>query len=157
MRVDRFEGRWQKHTKDNWRNVLDQRERQLEIGQLLVVIECKQPIPALLLGEFLSALSKDYRKLNRGRTLVVSRVEEGSIWIILVDLAQASLPYVKDTVAAAKGTKAIVDLGKSIIGLIKTLKGGEDGPENLPAKTPDRTVEKIVKIAAETGNDVRIG
>lgn len=127
-----------------------------EVAKIVLVIENRQPVPALTLSELLAALARDYRKQNRARTLVVARIEDGSIWITLLDMAQATLPYAKDAVAAAKGGKAIIDFGKSLAGLLKAKKNDQASAEQLQSKAPKRSIEKLVKLAVDANCNVRL-
>jgi hypothetical protein len=127
-----------------------------EMAKIVLVIENRQPIPALALSELLAALARDYRKQNRARTLVVARVEDGSIWITLLDMAQAASPYAKGAVEAAKGSKAIIDFGKSLAGLLNAKKNHQDPAEQLQSNAPGRSIEKLVKLAVDANCNVRI-
>lgn len=127
-----------------------------EGASIVIVIENRQPVSALALSELLAAFARDYRKQNRNRTLVVERVENGSIWITLLDMAQAALPYAKGAVEAAKGSKAIIDFGKSLIGLLKLKKNNPASPEQLQSKAPERSIEKLVKLAVDANCNVRL-
>tara|TARA_R110000868_G_scaffold198474_4_gene444892 strand:- start:36281 stop:36682 length:402 start_codon:yes stop_codon:yes gene_type:complete len=129
---------------------------QEEVAKIVLVIENGQPVPALALSELLAALARDYRKQNRARTLVVARVEDGSIWITLLDMAQAALPYAKGAVEAAKGSKAIIDFGKSLVGLLKAKKSDQASAEQLKSKAPERSIEKLVKLAVDANCNVRL-
>jgi len=131
-------------------------EMREDMDRVVLVIENRQPVPALALSELLAALARDYRKQNRARTLVVSRVEDGSIWITLLDMAQAALPYAKGAAEAAKGGKAVVDFGKSLASLMKLKKNGQDASKKTQEKTPIRSIEKMVKLAVEANCGVRI-
>lgn len=126
------------------------------VAKIVLVIENRQPVPALALSELLAALARDYRQQNRSRTLVVARVEDGSIWITLLDMAQAALPYAKGAVEAAKGGKAIVDFGKSLTGLLKSKKHDQASAEKLQSKAPKRSIEKLVKLAVDADCNVRL-
>lgn len=127
-----------------------------EVAKIVIVIENRQPVPALALSELLAALARDYRKQNRARTLVVSRVEDGSIWITLLDMAQATLPYAKGAVEAAKGGKAIIDFGKSLTGLLNVKKNDQASADQLQSNAPKRSIEKLVKLAVDANCNVRL-
>ena len=127
-----------------------------DVAKIVLVIENRQPVPALALSKLLAALARDYRKQNRSRTLVVARVQDGSIWITLLDMAQATLPYAKDIVEAAKGVKAIIDFGKSLAGLLKAKKVDQASAEKLQPNGPMRSIETLVKFVVDAGCNVRI-
>lgn len=129
---------------------------QEEVPRIVLVIENRQPVQALALSELLAALARDYRKQHRARTLVVARVEDGSIWITLLDMAQAASPYAQAAVEAAKGGKAIIDFSKSLAGLLKAKKTGQVSTEKLPSKSPTRSVDKLLKLAVDAQCNVRL-
>lgn len=127
-----------------------------EVAKIVLVIENRQPVPALALSELLAALARDYRKKHRARTLVIARVEDGSIWITLMDMAQTALPYGKGVVEAAKGSKAIIDFGKSLTGLLNAKKNLQGPAEQLQSNAPERSIEKLVKLAVDANCNVRL-
>lgn len=112
---------------------------QEEVAKIVLIIENRQPVPALSLSELLAALARDYRKQNSARTLVVASVEDGSIWITLLDMAQTALPYAKGAVEATKGSKAIIDFGNSLAELLKAKKSDQASAEQPKSKDPSRS------------------
>jgi hypothetical protein len=72
-------------------------------AEIMVAIVGGQPIPAAMLGNLIIALSRDYKALNRGRTLVVSRLETGSLLVFVQDAYYAVQPYLADGVSLSKG------------------------------------------------------
>lgn len=129
---------------------------QEEMAKLILVIDNREPVPAFALSELLAALARDYRKQNRSRTLVVARVEDGSILITLLDMAQAALPYIKGAVEAAKGGKALIEFGRSVAELLTAKKNKQAAAEQLQSKSPSRSVEKILKLAVDAKCSVRL-
>ena len=129
---------------------------QEEVAKLILVIENEQPVPALALSELLAALARDHRKQNRTRTLVVARVEDGSILITLLDMAQAAIPYAKSAVEVAKGAKAIIEFGKTLAGLLKAIKNDQAAVERPQSKPPTRSIERILKLAVDANCSVRL-
>lgn len=130
-----------------------------EPNELLIAIDNADPLPVSLVSELLSNLSKDYRRQNRGRTLVVSRIATGSLWIALTDLAHMAVPYAKNAVEIAKGGKAVLDFGKAVRDAIDRKKApstDHDGENNRPNSGQFRSVETLVKVAAETGSYIRV-
>ncbi|WP_143540934.1 hypothetical protein [Rhodovulum sulfidophilum] len=127
-----------------------------EEAKIVLIIENRQPVQALALSELLAALARDYSKQNRVRTLVVTRVEDGSIWITLMDMTQAASPYAKGAVEAAKGVKAIIDFGKSLARLLNGKKTGQAETEQIQNKSPRRSVEKLLKLSVDANCNVRL-
>jgi hypothetical protein len=127
--------------------------------QLIITIDYTTAPKAEDLGELFAALARDYKDMTRGRVLVVSSVHQGSIRAILTDWALQAAPYIKDAVEIAKGAKALADFGKLLTGLIRGAKSLETkalSPPRRRKKPGQRSVEAIVKIAAENGRAVRV-
>ncbi|MEO6841589.1 MAG: hypothetical protein ABI192_12560 [Bradyrhizobium sp.] len=96
-------------------------------NELILTVEYEIPPAADDLGELFAALARDYDDLTAGRTLVVSRVESGSLIATLTDLALAVAPYVKDALAVGAAIKGIADLAKLLKSLLEKAKS--DPPE----------------------------
>jgi len=127
--------------------------------QLIITIEYETAPRADDLGELFAALARDYKDMTKGRVLVVSSIHQGSIWATLTDWALVATPYIKDAVEFAKGAKALADFAKLLKEQITSAKSSE--PKKLPPprrrkKTGQRSLEAIVKIAAENGRAVRV-
>jgi hypothetical protein len=127
--------------------------------QLIITIDYETAPRADDLGELFVALARDYKDMTKGRVLVVSSIHQGSIRAILTDWALQAAPYIKDAVEFAKGAKALADFGKLLIEQIKSAKSPEPKKRGQPRrrkKTGQRSIEAIVKIAAENGRAVRV-
>jgi hypothetical protein len=127
--------------------------------QLIITIDYTTAPRADDLGELFAALARDYKDMTRGRVLVVSNIQQGSIRAILTDWALQAAPYIKDAVEIAKGAKALADFGKLLTGLIHGAKSLETkvlSPPRRRKKPGQRSIEAIVKIAAENGRAVRV-
>ncbi|CAN5474951.1 hypothetical protein BH10PSE6_BH10PSE6_31140 [soil metagenome] len=119
---------------------------------LILAFYNEEPIEAGELGALFSALARDYRQLTRGRTLVVTRVEAGSLIVILRDL----LSTVGSLTEVANAAKAIYQFASAIYDLIQREKTDDsvlDEPEQKP--WGDRTIEEITKIAARSRSEVK--
>ena len=127
--------------------------------QLIITIDYTTAPRADDLGELFAALARDYKDTTRGRVLVVYSIQQGSIRAILTDWALQATPYIKDAVEIAKGAKALADFGKLLTGLIHGAKSPETkalSPPRRRKKPGQRSVEAILKIAAENGRAVRV-
>ncbi len=129
---------------------------QIPQNAMLLTIRNDRPLLAPELGELLLALSRDYREVNRGRSLAVTRIQTGTILITLSDVLAAAKPYLMDGVQVAIGAKAIVVFITSLRGLIAKRKGADHPAKHDTRKGPHRSVEAMVKIAAETGRELLI-
>lgn len=69
-------------------------------------------------------------------------------------MAQLAAPYATNAVDAAKGGKAIFDFGKGIRDAISWKK--TTSTSDLPSSGPYRSVETLVKVAAESGSHIRV-
>lgn len=124
--------------------------------ELMLHIADGRPLLASELGELLSALSRDYRQMNRGRSLAVVRIESGSILIFMQDAALATKPYLSDAIEFAKGGKALLDFAKSIKDLIGKKKTPDTGLVEGRKQGPYRSIEAMVKTAADAGSELTI-
>jgi hypothetical protein len=127
--------------------------------QLIITIEYETAPRADDFGELFVALARDYKDMTKGRVLVVSSIHQGSIWATLTDWALVAAPYIKDVVEFAKGAKALTDFGKLLKEQINGAKSPEPkklGQPRRRKKTGHRSLEAIVKIAAEKGRAVRV-
>jgi hypothetical protein len=124
------------------------------LGQdgLLIRIEGGRSVHAAELGALLTALARDYRAMNRNRELAVYRVETGSILIEVKDAIAAAAPYLKDGATVAGGITALQSFGKAIKKLISSRKATSQSIEGRQG--PYRSVEAIIKIAADAGAQV---
>jgi hypothetical protein len=127
--------------------------------QLIITIDYTTAPRADDLGELFAALARDYKDTTMGRVLVVYSIQQGSIRAILTDWPLQATPYIKDAVEIAKGAKALADFGKLLTGLIHGANSPETkalSPPRRRKKPGQRSVEAILKIAAENGRAVRV-
>ena len=128
--------------------------RELPSAEIMFAIVGGEPIPAAMLGSLIIALSRDYKALNHGRTLVVSRLETGSLLVFVQDAYNAAQPYLTGGLNLLKGSKAILDFAKSIK---ESLSSNKKASAAIGCKTgPYRSIESMVKIAAKTGASISI-
>jgi hypothetical protein len=127
--------------------------------QLIITIEYETAPRTDDLGELFVALARDYKDMTKGRVLVISSIHQGSIWATLTDWALVAAPYLKDAVEFAKGAKALADFGKLLKEQITSAKSPEPKKRGQPRrrkKTGHRSLEAIVKLAADNGRAVRV-
>jgi hypothetical protein len=115
-----------------------------------------RPLQASELGEVLLALARDYRKINRGRDLAILRIESGSILVYLQDAAIAAAPYLKDAVEIAKGGKALFGFFNNIKDLLEKKQKKDTDLASVRKQGAYRSIEAMVKIAADSGSNIKI-
>lgn len=111
-------------------------------NELLLTIDYKEPVGAAVLGELLSAIGNDYRRLY-GRELIVTEIRQGSIIAILKEIADN-----------ADSINHLIDFLKNIAG-IKNLLLGSKGKKGSRSKTT-KTIRAIANTALKTGGEVYI-
>jgi len=128
-------------------------------AELTIIFDYERRPTARELGDVLSAIGRDYEDTSHDRTLVVTKIENGSIIIVLKDFAMTAWPYVAGTVATMAGINAVLKFYEHLkqwLGKAKT----PDEPSRLfgrGRKAPgQRSVEAIVKTAAGSGSHVRV-
>jgi hypothetical protein len=128
-------------------------------NELLLAFDFETPVSAEDLAEVIAALGRDYRENTDGRTLVVSRVESGSVILTFIDAVMATAPYCASAVAIVQGVNALATFAENLkkwLGRAKT----EEGKKRLQRrgkKLPgQRSVEAILSLAAKTGSHVKV-
>ncbi len=122
---------------------------------LILTLDFETPPRADELGELFAALARDYKDLTKGRVLVVSRLETGSLIAHLQDLASAAGPYVNHALEYAKGVKGIADFAKLLRDWFSKAKSGKAKKQlyHRGRKTAgQRSVEKMLDIAASSNS-----
>lgn len=128
-------------------------------NELVLIFDFKTAPSAEELGEVFVALARDYRDMSNGRKLVVSQIQSGSIIVTLTDAALAAAPYVLGSVAAMAAINTVAKFAENLqqwFGRAKT----DEGKKRLyrkGRKSPgQRSVEAIIKAAANTGSHVKV-
>lgn len=115
------------------------------------------------LGEVFLALSRDYRDASNGGTLVVTRVESGSIIVTLTDAALTAAPYAAVIVGGTISTMAAINTIdkfaenlKKWFGRAKTGEGKKRLYRKGKKSPGQRSVEAIINTAAKTRSRARV-
>lgn len=114
----------------------------MSANELLLTIDYKEPVGTAVLGDLLSAIGNDYRRLY-GRELIVTQIRQGSIIAVLKELTDN-----------ADSINNLIDFVKNIGG-IKNLLLGSKGEKGSRSKTT-KTVKAIANTALQTGGEVYI-
>jgi hypothetical protein len=113
-----------------------------------------QVVPASDLANLILILSKEYSRINRGRTLVVSEVYTGSLFVYIRDWMPASAEFAKES---SEFLTAGAALGKFVGALRAAFGRSREDPQALTSRRPGfRVVKEVVRIAAERGAAVEI-
>jgi hypothetical protein len=127
--------------------------------QLILTIDFETAPPAAELGEIFAALARDYREMTRGRVLVVTRIQSGSIIATLTDAALAAVPYAAGGIAVIAAVNQLAKFAENLqkwFGYVKSDKENKRLYRKGKKAPGQRSVEAIVKVAASTGSHVRV-
>lgn len=130
------------------------------VGDTLVFLfERGNPVEAEELGHLFSNLARDYRQFTGGRTLVVERLETGSLIAYLRDAVEAVRPHLTGVEEWAKAGKALAGFAQALKGLLTRAKEDpEDGRFFGKGKkrVGTRSVEALLQIATDSGSEVTL-
>jgi hypothetical protein len=125
--------------------------------ELVLIFDHARPLSSDDLGDLFTALARDYSKLTRGRTLVISRLEAGSLYAAFTDAVALVTPYVHDALELTKAAKGVADFARTVRGFISppTKDAGSEKLFNRGKKAPGvRSAEALLKIAVNSGSEV---
>jgi hypothetical protein len=124
--------------------------------ELVVTFANERPLSSDDLGELFIALARDYRQLTGGRTLVVVRVETGSLYAAFTDAVALVAPYAHDAVELAKAAKGISDFAR-VLGRLISPPRSSSKIFGRGRKAPGvRSAESLLRIAVNSGSEVII-
>jgi hypothetical protein len=124
--------------------------------ELILKLDFERAPSAEDLGEIFSALARDYHEMSNGRTLVVIRVESGSIIATLTD---AALAGVGAGFAVITAINTLAEFAKNLKKWFDYAKSHKDKKRlyHKTKKSPgQRSVEAIIKTAAATRSHVSV-
>lgn len=115
-----------------------------------------KPMSAAQLSAIFKALGSDYRRMT-GRDLVVARLEIGSTWIWLIDIAIGAGGWIKDTAGVAKAVQDIATFAK------KLREGFKPTKTTVPTAgmgafddSVDKSITAMAKASEQTGSIIRL-
>lgn len=85
-----------------------------QLPSIIIRVSNDEPVPVKDYSDLLAALAKDYSKGNKKGTLVITRIEEGSIIATLQDALACTMPHVKDATAVLSAMNSLKALYASI-------------------------------------------
>ena len=123
--------------------------------ELVLIFDNARPLAAADLGELFSAMARDYRQLTRGSTLVVARLETGSLLAYLRDALTEITPYGQDALTVIK---AFTDLKEFLLRLKGLFGRVREHPGELKhrRRIGTKSLEAFVKIAAVSNTVVEL-
>ncbi len=132
-------------------------------NEIILIFEYEETPAAEDLADVFAALARDYRETSGGGTPVVTRVQTGSITVMVTDAILASLPHVQTAavttiaVIAAMNTvdKFAENLGKWF-GRAKTDEGKKRLYKKGKKQSGQRSVEAIINTAAKTRSRAKV-
>ena len=123
--------------------------------ELLLTFDNERSLSSDDLGELLTALARDYRQVSRGRTLVVVRLETGTLFAGFTDAVAFITPYVHDALELAKAAKGIADFAGILRRFISPQKETQEKLFGRGRKAAGvRSAEALLKIAVNSGSEV---
>jgi hypothetical protein len=132
-------------------------------NEIILTFDYAQTPAAEDLADVFAALARDYRETSGSGTLVVTRIQSGSITVMVTDAVLAALPRVKTAALSALAAMAAVNtvdkfaenLGKWF-GLAKTHDGKKRLYKKGKKQSGQRSVEAIINTAAKTRSRVKV-
>lgn len=127
-------------------------------NEIVITFDFETAPAAEDLGQVFTALARDYHDASDG-TLVVTRVESGSIIVTLTDAALAALPYAAGGVAVIAAINTIDKFAENLkkwFGRAKTPEGKKRLYRKGKKLPGQRSVEAIITTAAKTGSRAKV-
>lgn len=123
---------------------------------LVIRIDHNSPLAVSDLGRLFIDLSDDYSKMNKGRTLVVTRLQQGSLIAILQDAAIAVSNYTQAATEVFTALKSLKKFSEAVRGIINSAQSSGLEVDLFKGKRRAgiRSAESLLKIAIETKGDV---
>lgn len=127
-------------------------DRRGRSSSIRLVLNNTRPVRALDFGRLFTVLAADYKKVTNGRTLVVTRLESGSIWVWLHDSYNAIEPYGKAALEAAKAAKGLREFAGTLKALLKPTN--KEPAKSIVQPIGLKSARSILKLAVNSGANV---
>jgi hypothetical protein len=134
-------------------------EARAEVPELILTLHNERPIPADDLGALFRALAADYRRLNRGRTLVIASLEHGSLIARLQEAYATFGPHLHTAWDIASAAKDLAEFAKTLRDLFSRAKHGPKEIDLFQRKSNPpgiKSVEAMVKLVINTGGEIEV-
>ncbi|MBY3093329.1 hypothetical protein HFO72_21390 [Rhizobium laguerreae] len=123
---------------------------------LVISFDNGEPMSAAQLAAIFKALDADYKQMT-GRDLVVARLELGSTWIWLVDIATGAGGWIKDAAGVAKAAQDLGTFAKKLRDGFKSSKASVPLPQTGSVDdSVDRSITAMAKASEKTGSTIRL-
>lgn len=123
---------------------------------LLISFDNGRPMSAAQVAAILKALDADYRGMT-GRELVLARLELGSTWIWLSDIASSAGGWIKGTAEVLKATQDLASFAKKLHGGFKPKKKPVPlNPLGVFDDSVDRSITAMAKASEQTHSTIRM-
>jgi hypothetical protein len=131
---------------------------QSTVPELALTLDSARRLAAADLGELFSTLARDYRQFTRGRTLVVVRLQTGSLYAYFRDAFDTFEPYGKEALEIVKTVKSIKEFVQTLAGVFRRAK---EHPGTLAELRNQRqvgakSIDAFLKIAAKSQSVVQL-
>ncbi|MTV16752.1 MULTISPECIES: hypothetical protein [Bradyrhizobium] len=132
-------------------------------NEIILTFDYEESPAAEDLAEVFAALARDYRETSGGGTLVVTRVQSGSITVMVTDALLAALPHVQTAAVSTLAVMAAVNTVdkfaenlKKWFGQAKTDEGKKRLYKKGKKQSGQRSVEAIINTAAKTRSRAKV-
>jgi hypothetical protein len=129
------------------------------INEITLTFDYETPPAAEDLAKVLAALARDYRDVSDGGVLTVTRVQSGSITLVVTDALLAAAPYAAAAVATMAAANTIDKFAENLkkwFGRAKTEEGKKRLYKRVKKSSGQRSVEAIISTAAKTRSRVKV-
>jgi hypothetical protein len=132
-------------------------------NEIILTFDYEETPAAEDLADVFAALARDYRETSGGGTLVVTRVQSGSITVTVTDAILASLPHAQTAAVATIAVIAAINTVDKFAENLRTWFGRaktDEGKKRLYKKgkkqSGQRSVEAIINTAAKTRSRAKV-
>jgi hypothetical protein len=106
------------------------------------------------LGKLFTTLARDYRKMNRGRTLVVARLKTGTLFAELSDSFLLAAPFLNDVVEIAHAVDSMAKFAKTLWELHSVARDGKVAAPGESKFIGRASLDALADISANSNCEV---
>lgn len=132
----------------------DFRKESVDERVLVISFDNGKPMSAAQLAGIFKALDADYKQMT-GRDLVVARLELGSTWIWLVDIATGAGGWIKGTAGVAKAAQDLGTFARKLRDGFKSSKASVPlSQTDADHDSVDRSITAMAQASEKTGSTI---